>query len=132
MRLENFAGNYYDTNSDFDIRLDGGGLVLFYDANFLPNGSWNHYQIPFVASSGWRKNVFFPSTVAATEEELQQALANITSLQIRGNYTDLPTTTHLDSVGYYSVPEPTLISIAPFAALVACSIRRRREFCGGL
>jgi hypothetical protein len=132
-RIENFAGNYYSNNGDSDIVLSSpamSGLTLYYSGPFFPNGSYNHFTVPLVASAGWRKLLFFPATQPATEAELQAALANITDLQIRGNYTDAATTSHLDNVGFYSaVPETSsaaflALATAPAAILVW---RRRRR-----
>lgn len=126
MRLENFAGSYYDTNSDFDVWLSGGGLTLLYDGGFQPNASWTHFSIPLVASAGWRKNVFFPSTTPATDAEVLSALSNITEIRIRGNYTDAVTITHLDNVGFYSIPEPSTYVLGALSLLGLLAFRRRR------
>jgi hypothetical protein len=126
LRIENLAGNYYDTNSDFDVWLIGGGFTLVYDGGFQPGSSWSHFSIPLVASAGWQKAVVLPSTAPATESELQSALSNITSIQIRGNYTDAATTTHLDNVGFYAVPEPAGIALAGLALLGFMGLRRGR------
>ncbi len=118
LRIENFAGNYFDTNSDFDVWLSGSGLTLLFDGGFLPDSSWTHFTIPLVASAGWQKNVIFPTTTPATEAELQSALSNITEIRIRGNYTDAITITHLDNVGFFAVPEPAsgALSVVGFFA----------------
>jgi hypothetical protein len=80
-----------------------------------------------VASAGWQKNLFFPATTPATEAELQAALSNITNIQIRGNYTDAMTITHLDNVGFHVVPEPSsLITIAIGLAAICFGRRRHR------
>jgi hypothetical protein len=126
LRIENFAGNYYDTSSDFDVWISGNGLTLLYDGGFHPGSSWSHFSIPLVASAGWQKNLFFPATTPATEAEVQSALSNITSIQIRGNYTDAATTTHLDNVGFYAVPEPTGITLAGLALFGFMGLRRGR------
>ncbi len=133
-RIENFAGNYYSNNDDWDIKLSStamSGLTLYYSGPVFPNGSYNHFTAPLVASAGWRKLLFSPATQPATEAELQAALANIADLQIRGNYTDAKTTSHLDNIGLYAaaVPEASgaaflALATAPAAILVW---RRRRR-----
>jgi hypothetical protein len=124
LKIDNFAGNYYNTSSDFDVWLVGNGLTLLYRAPFQPNGNWNHFSVSLLASAGWEKNLFFPATAPATEGELQSALSNITELRIRGNFTDAATTTRLDNVSFVAVPEPATITLIAFG-LVFLAIKRR-------
>jgi alkaline phosphatase D len=125
MKIDSFAGNYYNTASDFDVWLVGNGFTLLYRGPFQPDQNWNHFSVPLVASAGWEKNLFFPATTPASEAELQAALSNITELRIRGNYTDAATTTRLDNVSFVAVPEPASSALAAFGMLAILAVKRR-------
>jgi gliding motility-associated-like protein len=67
-----------------DVLLFGGGLTLAYDNPDAPGTTWTHYDILLREDAGWRLNN--NSGPVPTQAEFRAALANLTGLQIRGEF----------------------------------------------
>jgi hypothetical protein len=83
--------------SSRDVLLTGGGdanLLLWFDTQQNPGVDWTSYSIPLEVNAGWFRN----NNAAATESELRTVLADITNLQIRGEFRSGPDTGRLDNV----------------------------------
>ncbi len=86
------------TNSQFDnpdVILIGGGLMLFFDTPRNPGTTWTHYDVPLRVGAGWHVG---GCTTAASELDLQAALASVTELWIRGEFRSGSDTCGLDNV----------------------------------
>lgn len=115
------ASNQFDSA---DVILQGGGLTLVYDTPYNPpNGSWVSYAIP-LAAGGWRIDSL--SGAAASGEQIQSVLANLSSLRIRAEFQTGADTGSLDNVSL--VPEPsTFVLFVAGAACVLSGRARRRQ-----
>ena len=86
-----------DTGSDLggvpDVELVGNGLTLDYTAG-QAGTTWTHYAAPLTAA-GWTVS---GTNAAATEQQMQLVLANLTGLMIRAEYVDGFETGDLDNV----------------------------------
>lgn len=84
-----------DAFSYIDVQLASGNLSLVYDCSPDPSTAWTTYEVPF-AETGWKVDNL--AGAAATKEQFQQVLANITALRIRGEYNTGEDTGMLDNV----------------------------------
>ena len=117
------GGAFY---SDADVYLRNSSVTLFYVGGFLPGASWATFTVPLRASAGWRKGFAFnQNSVAATEADMQAALANLQEVDIRGNYDTAVNGSGLDNVGITTAPEPT--SAALLLGSGAMLLLRRRR-----
>jgi hypothetical protein len=99
--LRQVIGGGADQFATDDVILEGASLRLVFDLNPEPpvSGAWAKFDVPLRADAGWKIG-----GVAATEEQIRAALANITRLQIRGEYQTGPDTGYLDNVVLGSEP----------------------------
>jgi hypothetical protein len=82
--LREFLRDEDQTRFTPNLRLIGGGLTLEYLAARHEDTSWTNVSFPLsVAEAGW---VNLGTGVAATEDDLDTVLGNLTSIQIRGPY----------------------------------------------
>jgi len=80
-----------------DVRLQGAGFDLLFDIGFPGVANqWLHYEIPLTFNGGWKKTTLAGS--APTEAEFAQVMADLTLLQIRGEYTTSPDVVGLDNI----------------------------------
>jgi subtilase family serine protease len=77
-----------------DIRLEGNGMTLVYTFPYNPGATWTPYQAPLLASQ-W---VVESTGAAPTRTEMEEVLANLDELLIRGEYVSGDDTGGLDSV----------------------------------
>jgi hypothetical protein len=86
-----------DTGSDYagvpDITLTGDGLTLDYTVG-QAGTTWTHYAVPLTAA-GWTVS---DTGAAATAQQMQQVLGDLTDLTIRAEYVDGNETGGLDNV----------------------------------
>lgn len=128
-----FHGNFsngYGTNLTFDLRqsgtnnqfnntdifLRGSGLELTFDTANNPGTSWTSYSVALTELSGWQLGGSAP-----TETQFKQVLADVTDLQIRGEYISGSDEGDLDNVTL--VPEPTSLGLLGLGGL---ALMRRR------
>ncbi|MGI9160971.1 MAG: laminin B domain-containing protein [Saprospiraceae bacterium] len=67
-----------------DLLLFGAGLTLAYDNPVTPGTTWTHYDVLLREDAGWRLNDY--NGPIPTQAQFQAVLANLTGLQIRGEY----------------------------------------------
>lgn len=79
-----------------DVIISGGGLTIVLDTSYNPGLDWTHYQVGLDVSSDWRIDKL--SGAVATEAQIRQVLADITDMQIRGEFVNGPDTNGLDNV----------------------------------
>lgn len=82
-------------NAD-DIVITGGGLTLALDTLDNPGTDWTHYSVAFDTSSDWR--VGTRTGDVATQAQIDTVLANITGLNIRGEFINGNDTGGIDNV----------------------------------
>jgi hypothetical protein len=82
-----------------DVILNGGGLSLTLAMAFTPRRDWTPYAFSLDELGGWTVDDQTGRGPPATAEQLQQVLATLTSLRIRGEFFDgLGDTACLDNV----------------------------------
>lgn len=100
-----------------EVLLIGNGVTLTFDTpnsnNPAVTPNWSSYSVRLLASAGWIDD---DTGLAATETQMQSALANVTALQIRAEYSSTLDVDGLDNVVLASVPEPAS------AELVLCAV----------
>lgn len=78
-----------------DVRMDTDGFWLAFNSPFDPGTSWTHYDVPLTEEHWTLNGINGP---VASKAQFQQLLANITSLQIRGEFNTGEDTGMLDNV----------------------------------
>jgi len=78
-----------------DVMIYSGDVVIVYDCSPDPSTAWTSYEVPLVEGN-WKIGSL--QGLAASKEQLKQVLANITRLQIRGEYNTGSDTGMLDNV----------------------------------
>lgn len=116
----------FDTSAQYDDRdviMTGNSTTIWY--NFLnnPGLTWTSYSAVLDDTGGWLFGSL-AAPVPATAAQIQTVLANLTDLQIRGEYRTGADTASLDNV-MLVVPEPSTLSLS-LLALAALATRRRR------
>ena len=80
-----------------DLRISGSGLDLFIS---LPHDTlpwfWQHFQVLFNENSGWHLNSL--TGPAPTYQNMIDVLSNVTSIRIKGKYSDNAGTGGIDNV----------------------------------
>ena len=101
-----------------DVRLRGAGLVLEIDAGAEPPLSvWTPYEVALNAAAGWV--VQAGGSGPASEAQLQSVLANLESLEIRGEFRNGFDSGRLDNVVLAPPPQPVPASSDAALAIVA-------------
>ncbi len=111
-----------NTSSQFnnsDVILRGGGLELTFDTAYNPGIDWTGYILELTETGGWVLNGSPP-----TQAEFEQVLADVTDLQIRGEYRSGSDTGDLDNV--VLLPEPLSAGVLALGGLAVLRRRRRR------
>lgn len=83
-------------NGSPDLRLSGGGLTIAINIGRPSETEFTSFSVTLDDSSNWRINT--ESGRAATQAEIDQVLADLTSIRIRGEYHNGEGTGLLDSV----------------------------------
>ncbi len=97
---QNFSDGQYDND---DVILSGGGLTLVFDTTSNPGTTWTTYQVPLLETAGWRHAVH---RAPATQHDLLRALADVTGLFIRGEYSVNEDIGNLDNVALVAPSTP--------------------------
>lgn len=79
-----------------DISLVGGGYTLVYDTAYNPGTSWTSYSVPLTELGGWSVGAL--GAPGPSQSQMQQVLANIGDLQIRGEFVNGSDVGRLDNV----------------------------------
>ncbi|MEO6038323.1 MAG: gliding motility-associated C-terminal domain-containing protein, partial [Saprospiraceae bacterium] len=79
-----------------DVIIIGSGIQLIYDNAKNPGLTWTHYNILLKEDAGWRLNNL--NGPVPTQAQFRSALANVTSLRIRGEYRTQEDEGGLDNV----------------------------------
>ena len=80
----------------FDVIIEGGGKTLVVDLSPNPLTTWTQYSVKLDNSVAWKIETFDGSL--ATNQDIQEALSDVTSLKIRGEFVSGPDTGQLDNV----------------------------------
>src|SRR5262245_20245467 len=107
----NFDELQFDTSAQYDDRdviMTGGNTTIWYDFSNNPGLTWTHYSAVLADTGGWKFGSL-ASPVPATAAQIQTVLADLTDLQIRGEYRTAADTASLDNV--ILVPEPPMLSL---------------------
>lgn len=114
---------------DGDVLLVSGSQVLVWRAAANPGSDWTHVSVAFDAAQDWRVGSINGSH--ATAAQLNEVLANLTALRIRGEYVSgVVETTGLDNVTLAPVPEPETWAML-LAGLGMIGVSKRRRAQGG-
>jgi len=109
------------THSQFDsvdVYVRGGGLELTYDTASNPGTVWTSYGIELTETAGWKLG-----GVPPTQAEMLQVLADVTDMQIRGEFITGSDVGDLDNV--VMVPGPAGLSLLALGAPLLGRKRRR-------
>ena len=79
---------------DDDVIIHGPAGRLSFRTGKTPGKAWADFTVPLTASAGWRWNW----NRTATPEQMRSVLANVTSLEIRGEFHTGPDEGGLDNV----------------------------------
>jgi hypothetical protein len=90
------SGNNGWNVSGGDVFLVGNGQRLAAASGPPPTTSWQDYSVELSTSGDWRFDTL--NGAAATNQEIQQVLQNLTALEIRGEYYAGGDNADLDSV----------------------------------
>jgi hypothetical protein len=109
-----------------DVVLAGAGTTLNVDLTPTPQDvAWTRYSVALSPAGGWRVGTL--AGPAATNAQLQQVLANLGSLRIRGEFITGSDNGDLDNV-MMPIPEPgTYALFGAGLGCVAWVVRRRRS-----
>lgn len=109
-----------------DVRIVGNGVTLAADAGPNPGLTWTPYSVSLTPGV-WHLNDL--SGALASAADIHSALSNVSSFQIRGDYSPLTrgATTGLDSVVVSDVPEPQTWAMWLGGLLAVGSLARRRR-----
>lgn len=80
LKTDNPAGTY----DQDDIYLQGNGIVIVYDFNYLPKTTWTHFVAKLDENAGWRINT--KNGAKATKAQIISVLSNLTVFKIRGEF----------------------------------------------
>lgn len=110
-----------EVNSQFDyedIIIMGGGLTIVYDTALNPDTDWTHYSVSMDTSSDWRIDAL--AGTVATQQQIDQVLADITAIRIRGEFISGSDTGGLDNVILTAADSPVrLLDNATLGNLVS-------------
>ncbi len=89
---------------DSDVLLTGGGLTLALDVGANPGTNWTSYSASLALGGGWK--ISNTSGRVATEAEIRSVLADLQSLQIRGEFVNgsAGDASNLDNVNMSKTP----------------------------
>jgi hypothetical protein len=76
--------------------MSSSGLLLLFNTAANPTPEWTSYRVPLHERTGWRKNDL--DGPAPTPLEMLSALASLTNIQIRGEFSPQIGTGDLDNV----------------------------------
>jgi len=97
-------GSIFNQLRGRDVILNGGGVSLVFNIRFAPGLDWTPYSVSIDDSSGWLVDDPTGKGPAATADDFQTVLRNLTSLRIRGEFYDGPNDVAcLDNV-YWGTP----------------------------
>lgn len=101
------SGNNGWNTSGGDVFLVGNGIRLAAASGPVPTTSWQGYSAMLDSSGGWRLNDL--NGAFATDQEIRDVLANLTTLEIRGEYFAGGDNADLDSVVMESGAPPRAV-----------------------
>jgi len=85
---------------------------------------WSSYSFTLLASAGW---VDDGTSIAATEAQMQSVLSNLSSLEIRAEYSAALDIDGIDNVSITSSPEPGTVGLILCAGLLISVGRKARR-----
>jgi Laminin B (Domain IV)/RTX calcium-binding nonapeptide repeat (4 copies) len=98
---QDVATNQFDES---DVLLTGGGLTLALDVGANPGTGWTSYSASLALGGGWK--IANTAGRVATETEIRSVLADLQSLQIRGEFVNgtAGDASNLDNVNMSKTP----------------------------
>ena len=109
---------------DKDIILSNGTTNVWYDFPNNPALTWTHYATVLDDTGGWQFGAF-ASPTPATAAQIQAVLANLTELQIRGEFRTGADTASLDNVNFTPEPSCALLTLIATFRLASRKVSRR-------
>ena len=107
-------------NSQADVAIEGGGLVLVYDVPNPVVNVWAVRNLPLRADAGWRLTTI--GGAVPTEAQFRSVLANVTALKFRGEFTSASggDIGFIDNVvmGAFTLASPESVLTCPANAVV--------------
>ena len=99
--------------AEADVTIIGGGLTLVLDQPLPTVNVWNSYSATLLETAGWRKNTL--AGAAPTQAEFQAALANITAIRFRAEFSTSIDNARIDNVflGSFLLAAPQGITTCP-------------------
>ncbi len=94
-----------------DVVLIGAGITLWFDTLINPGVNWTNYTVLLNEKAGWVKR---GTNQAPTQAEMQQVLASLTALQIRGEFSTEADKGSLDNVLLGTIISTQANSISTF------------------
>jgi hypothetical protein len=85
-----------------DVLLSGGGLTLVFKTVRNPGTNWTSYKVLLDETAGWTKDSL--SGPRPSQEEMLRALASLSDIRIRGEYSTAQDTGGLDNVSLLASP----------------------------
>lgn len=79
---------------DYDVVLKGPGGTFYFDTPYNPAKTWTAYAVVLSETAGWTKS----DGSIPTQVEMRALLADVTTLQIRGEYRSAADTGDIDNV----------------------------------
>ncbi len=113
-----------------DVILEGSGLQLSVDAGGppIPRETWISFTVPLDTSAGWRLGGGDLLGPLATEAQIQDVLASLDLLSIRGDHIFDLDMGRLDNVILRAAPEPSTLTLFGFGFIgfAGLGVARRR------
>jgi hypothetical protein len=110
IKYDLMTDNVSNPFEDFDVVLVGGGLTITYhftDPLYPTANKWNSYKVQLSEKAGWKvapsyeySDFDWPGLTAATKDQVQKVLANVTTFMIRGEFNTGEDTGSLDNVRF--------------------------------
>ena len=118
---QNISGSQFSDSNPL-IRLVGNGVILSLPG-IGPGTSFTSWSIPLSSAGGW-----IAGGVAASDAQIQNALANLADVRIRAEFAFVPgDVDDLDNVAFHSaVPEPSAVVLTGLGITVLTVFRLRR------
>jgi hypothetical protein len=98
-----------------DLLLSGGGMTLYFKLSKNPGTAWTSYKVALTELAGWKKGSL--SGPQPTQAEMLRALASLSDIRIRGQYSAVREIGGLDNVMLLAPPtnNAVLLTVRPIS-----------------